>query len=92
MDLPGPFDFQDSNAENCVPFSFSNDLLQRFHSNQGPHMKGDREKPEKDRRLNLMRHHCEHAMGDEEVNSTRTPGKRLDPNSDLKYLGEELVS
>jgi hypothetical protein len=36
MELQGPFDFQDPNSENPVRSSLGNDLLQRFHSSEGP--------------------------------------------------------
>lgn len=92
MDLPDPFDFRNSDVENSTAEFTTHDLLQKFHSNESRHRKGDREKQEGDRRLNLMRHHCEHDLEDETLKNARIPVQRLDPNSNLKFLGEQLVS
>lgn len=38
-----------------------------------------------------MRHLCDQDLEDTKENSADTLGKRLDPNSNLKFLGEKLV-
>lgn len=91
MSLPGPFDFRDSNQDD--PEGEPNrDLLQKFHSTGRHNLKGDPVKRERDRRLNLMRHFCENDSDVEVTTNCATSGKRLESNSNLKFLGEQLVS
>lgn len=92
MSLPDPCDFRNSNS-GCSEGEFTNhDLLHEFHSTEGRRVKGDPVKRIKDRRLDFMRHRCEIDSDDEATESCTTPSKRLDPNSNLKFLGEQLVS
>lgn len=92
MDLADPLDFRDPNAEKSGAESSGHDPLETFHSREYHHKKMDHQRLRKDRRLNLMRHLCDHGLEDEAANNTETPVKRLDSNSNLRFLGEQLVS
>lgn len=92
MSLPGPFDFLDSNSAGREGESTNHDLLQNFHSTGHRSLKLDPAQWTKDRRLNLMRHYGENDSDGEEVKCCATSGKRLGSNSNLKFLGEQLVS
>lgn len=92
MTLPGPFDFRDSNPDNPEGESTNYDLLQNFHSTDRRGVKRDPVQRTKDRRLNLMRHYCENDSDGEWTESCATSSKRMGSNSNLKFLGEQLVS
>lgn len=89
MDLPNPSDFHASKTKKRFSESIAQDLLQEFHGHERHRPNEDSTKPGKDRRLNLMRHLCEHGVLDEE----RSKGaSKIDPDLNKKFLGETLVS
>lgn len=94
MNLPGPFDFGDADVVADVPKgeSANRDLLQNFHSTEYRGLKRDPVQRKRDRRLNLMRHCCENDSDGEGTESCGASRKRLGSNSNLKFLGEQLVS
>lgn len=92
MDLPDPFGFRSTDAENPDEVTNSHDLLHNFYGKEGRGPKNEHLKQDKDRRLNLLRNLCENDLQDEMRRSSESPVKRLDPNSNLKFLGEQLVS
>lgn len=91
MNLPRPFDFRDSNTDGPEGESTGPDLLESFYSRKHRRLHGPVQW-EKDRRLNLMRHFGENDSDGDMTESCAISGKGLDPNSSLKFLGEQLVS
>lgn len=92
MSLPDPFDFRDSDSDGPEGESTNHDLLQKFHSTERRGLKRDAVKRQKDRRLNFMRHYCDNESDGEGMESCATSSKRLGLNSNLSFLGEQLVS
>lgn len=92
MDLQDPLDFDVSRWQNSEGESISYDLLHSFHGNAESRTKSVHVKHMKDRRLNLVWHRCENDTQTVYEISARASKRRLDPNSNLKFLGEHLVS
>lgn len=93
MSLPDPFDFRDSNSDGSEGESTSHDLLELFYSTE--HRRLLRDDPihqDKDRRLKFMRQYCENDSDGKVTEDCATTSKRFDSNSNLKFLGEQLVS